>query len=110
MKLNLTKPLVVFDLETTGLDLVNDRVIQLSYIKVSPDGKEERENLFVNPEKNALDYFYEQKEKGRIRHLGFSSLADYEKMKTEIESAIKNRELLTLDNFKSLVYSYKKSY
>lgn len=51
MKLNLTKPLVVFDLETTGLDLVNDRVIQLSYIKVYPDGKEERENLFVNPEK-----------------------------------------------------------
>ena len=51
MKLNLTKPLVVFDLETTGLDLVNDRVIQLSYIKVFPDGKEERENLFVNPEK-----------------------------------------------------------
>ena len=42
---------MVFDLETTGLDLVNDRVIQLSYIKVFPDGKEERENLFVNPEK-----------------------------------------------------------
>ena len=51
MKLNLTKPLVVFDLETTGLDLVNDRVIQISYIKVSPDGTEERGNLFVNPEK-----------------------------------------------------------
>ena len=51
MKLNLTKPLVVFDLETTGLDLVNDRIIQLSYIKVYPDGNEERENLFVNPEK-----------------------------------------------------------
>lgn len=51
MKLNLTKPLVVFDLETTGLDLVNDRVIQLSYIKVYPDGKEERVNMLLNPEK-----------------------------------------------------------
>lgn len=51
MKLNITKPLIVFDLETTGLDLVNDRVIQISYIKVYPDGKEERENLFVNPGK-----------------------------------------------------------
>ena len=51
MKLNLTKPLVVFDLETTGLDLVNDRVIQISYIKVNPDGTEERQNLFLNPEK-----------------------------------------------------------
>lgn len=51
MKLNLTKPLVVFDLETTGLDLVNDRIIQISYIKVYPEGKEERDNLFVNPGK-----------------------------------------------------------
>ena len=51
MKLNLTKPLVVFDLETTGLDLVKDKIIQLSFIKIYPDGKEERENLFINPEK-----------------------------------------------------------
>ena len=51
MKLNLTKPLVVFDLETTGLDLVNDRIIQISFIKVLPDGKEEGENIFINPEK-----------------------------------------------------------
>ena len=50
MKLNLTKPLIVFDLETTGLDLVKDRIIQISYIKVSPDGSEERVNQFVNPE------------------------------------------------------------
>ena len=51
MKLNLTKPLVIFDLETTGLDLVNDRIIQISFIKVYPDGKEERGDYLVNPEK-----------------------------------------------------------
>lgn len=51
MKLNLTRSLIVFDLETTGLDFIRDRIIQISYIKVSPDGTEERENLFVNPEK-----------------------------------------------------------
>jgi len=51
VKLNLTKPLVIFDLETTGLDLVKDRIIQISYIKVDPDGHEERGNELVNPEK-----------------------------------------------------------
>lgn len=51
MRLNLTKPLIVFDLETTGLDLAKDRIIQISYIKVHTDGKEERENIFINPEK-----------------------------------------------------------
>ena len=49
MKLNLTKPLVIFDLETTGLDIVKDRIIQISYIKVCPDGTETRVNKFVNP-------------------------------------------------------------
>ena len=54
MRLNLTKPLVVFDLETTGLDLVNDRIIQISYVKVRPtdkDGEEDRKSIFVNPGK-----------------------------------------------------------
>ena len=52
MKLNLNKPLVIFDLETTGLDLVKDRVIQISFIKVYPDGKEERGDELINPERH----------------------------------------------------------
>lgn len=51
MKLNLEKPLVVFDLETTGLDIITDRIIQLSYIKVTPDGTEVRGNHLINPER-----------------------------------------------------------
>ena len=54
MRLNLQKPLVIFDLETTGLDLVKDRIIQLSYIKVLPDGREERGNELINPERRLL--------------------------------------------------------
>lgn len=59
MRLNLTKPLVVFDLETTGLDLVNDRIIQISYVKVRPndkEGEEERKSIFVNPGKPIPDF------------------------------------------------------
>ena len=50
MKLNLTKPLIIFDLETTGLDISKDRIIQISYIKAMPDGNEKRANYMVNPE------------------------------------------------------------
>ena len=59
MRLNLTKPLVVFDLEATGLDLVNDRIIQISYVKVRPndkEGEEERKSIFVNPGKPIPDF------------------------------------------------------
>ncbi|MCI6459934.1 MAG: 3'-5' exonuclease [Prevotella sp.] len=49
MKLNLKKPLVIFDLETTGLDLVRDRIIQISYIKVGVDGSEKRGDHIINP-------------------------------------------------------------
>ena len=59
MKLNLKKPLVIFDLETTGLDLVKDRIIQISYIKVSPNGEEDRGNDIINPEK-PIDPFITQ--------------------------------------------------
>lgn len=50
MRLNLTRPLIIFDLETTGLDLAKDRIIQISYIKVEIDGTEKPVNLFVNPQ------------------------------------------------------------
>ncbi|MCF0198856.1 MAG: 3'-5' exonuclease [Bacteroidaceae bacterium] len=50
MKPILTRPLVVFDLESTGLDIATARIIQLSYILVQPDGTEERGDHFVDPE------------------------------------------------------------
>ena len=41
MELNLRRPLVVFDLESTGLNITEDRIIELSYVKVYPDGREQ---------------------------------------------------------------------
>lgn len=49
MKLNLTRPLIFFDLETTGLDVAKDHILELSYIKVYPDGTEETEALRFKP-------------------------------------------------------------
>ncbi len=40
MKLNLRKPIIFFDLETTGVNISRDRIIEISYIKVKPDGTE----------------------------------------------------------------------
>lgn len=50
MELKLQKPLIFFDLETTGLRITQDRIVQLSYIKVMPNGTEEEDNLYINPE------------------------------------------------------------
>lgn len=51
MELNLKRPLVVFDLESTGLNITEDRIIELSYVKVYPDGREESKTYRFNPEK-----------------------------------------------------------
>ena len=40
MKLNLTRPLIFFDLETTGLNVGKDKIVEISMIKVMPDGTE----------------------------------------------------------------------
>ena len=50
MDLKLTKPIVFFDLETTGTNITTDRIVEISCIKVYPDGKEDEWTLRVNPE------------------------------------------------------------
>ena len=49
MQLNLTKPICFFDLETTGINITNDRIVEISILKVYPDGKEETYTKRVNP-------------------------------------------------------------
>jgi DNA polymerase-3 subunit epsilon len=50
MKLNLRKPLIFFDLETTGLNIMTDRIIEIAYLKVFPNGDEESRKMRINPE------------------------------------------------------------
>ncbi len=49
MNLKLKRPLAFFDLETTGLDIAKDRIVEISILKVSPDGKEETYTRRINP-------------------------------------------------------------
>lgn len=49
MKLNLKRPIVFFDLETTGTDISKDRIVEICYIKVYPDGREVEYTKRVNP-------------------------------------------------------------
>ncbi|HCC85949.1 MAG TPA: DNA polymerase III subunit epsilon [Porphyromonadaceae bacterium] len=50
MQLNLKNPLVFFDLETTGINITHDRIVEISFLKVYPNGKEEIKSRRINPE------------------------------------------------------------
>ncbi len=50
MKLNLKSPLIFFDLETTGTNINSDRIVEICYLKVYPNGNEEAKTMRINPE------------------------------------------------------------
>ncbi|MGQ7870985.1 exonuclease domain-containing protein [Sunxiuqinia sp. sy24] len=50
MNLNLKNPLVFLDLETTGINIVTDRIVEIALLKIHPDGREEERDLRINPE------------------------------------------------------------
>lgn len=49
MKLALKNPLAFFDLETTGLDISKDRIVEISVLKIGPSGKKDRLHMLINP-------------------------------------------------------------
>jgi DNA polymerase-3 subunit epsilon len=49
MKLKLRNPLIFFDLETTGIDIAADRIVEISYLKIYPNGDEESKTMKINP-------------------------------------------------------------
>ena len=50
MKLNLKNPIVFLDLETTGVDPCKDRIVEISLVKVMPDGSKEVKTRRINPQ------------------------------------------------------------
>ena len=52
MELNLKNPIVFFDLETTGINVNADRIVEICILKVSPDGAEECKTWLINPERH----------------------------------------------------------
>ena len=49
MQLNLKRPLVFFDLETTGLNVGKDRIVEISLLKIFPDGSQDSKTILINP-------------------------------------------------------------
>lgn len=49
MELALKNPIIFFDLETTGTNILRDRIVEISYIKVMPSGNETERTLRINP-------------------------------------------------------------
>jgi len=49
MELNLKNPIAFFDLETTGLDISNDRIVEIAVLKVDPGGKKDTLHMYINP-------------------------------------------------------------
>tara|TARA_B100000767_G_C19765779_1_gene537427 strand:+ start:197 stop:970 length:774 start_codon:yes stop_codon:yes gene_type:complete len=50
MKLKIERPLCFFDLETTGINITNDRIVEIAILKLFPDKKVEKKVWLVNPE------------------------------------------------------------
>ncbi len=70
MQLNLKKPIIFFDLETTGTSVLNDRIVEISMIKVMPNGEERSRTIRVNPERHIPE------EATAVHHITDADVAD----------------------------------
>ena len=90
MNLNLSKPICFFDLETTGINISKDRVVEISILKIFPDGKEESKTWRVNPEMSI------PAEVTAIHGISNEDVADkptFKELANEINAVIKDSDL-----------------
>jgi DNA polymerase-3 subunit epsilon len=88
--LKLTRPLSFFDLETTGIDVEKDRIVQLAIIRVEPDGSRRTFESLVNPERPIPP------EATRIHGIKDSDVANqptFSQIKTEVEELLDGADL-----------------
>jgi len=90
MQLNLSKPICFFDLETTGINISKDRIVEIAILKVYPDGKEENKTWRVNPEMPI------PKEVTEIHGISDADVADkptFKELSKEVYAMIKDSDL-----------------
>ena len=74
MELKLTRPICFFDLETTGIDVAKDRIVEISIFKVYPNGNKESKTLTAH---EIIHSQSDHKSKKQISHQSQCSCCDY---------------------------------
>ena len=90
MSLTLTRPICFFDLETTGVNISKDRIVEIAILKVHPNGKEENHRWLVNPEMSI------PKEVTAIHGISDADVANeptFKELAKEIHNMIKDSDL-----------------
>ena len=95
MQLILKKPIVFFDLETTGLDVAKDRIVEISIVKIYPDGKEEIKTKRINPT------IHISEESSKIHHITDDDVKDAPTFKSIAKSLTKFIEGCDIAGFNS---------
>lgn len=90
MHLNLERPLAIFDLETTGINITQDRIVEIAIIKVFPDGSEENYVKRVNPEMQIPE---EVIAIHGISNADIATCPTFKELADEIETFIENCDL-----------------
>jgi DNA polymerase-3 subunit epsilon len=95
--LELQKPLAFLDIETTGLDVTNDRIIEIAILKMNPDGSQERYHKRINPQ---IPISKESSEITGIRDEDVMDCPTFEEVAQEIADFIADSDLVGYNSSK----------